>query len=237
MSDGCIFGHSEEDTPLFRIFGNVKFVDFIVYCLNVAIGSGALKLGAAFRAGLIFSFMVSIVVAILSFYSLHLHALAASHYNAGTFKDIWKSCFSEFSLDISSSVNVIFGLTNVMGYYQFLQGWKITIIRMILVLSTNKDNKTVETIQNYQLPIGFLVTLIFSCPFCVSKSQSTVFLVSYISMGAFVLLVLYVIVRFSIGVYNNEFDPNHEIKMFDVPNYAVRCLSSFILAYLIYPLE
>lgn len=237
MSSERIFGHSEEDTPLFRNFGNVKFIDFVVYCLNVAIGSGALKLGYAFRAGLLFSIIINIIVAILSFYSLHLYALAASHYHSGTFKDIWKSAFSEWSSDILAIANVLFALINVMGYYQFLQGSAMTIIRLMLRISTTDENKTLDTVSHYQFLIGFIITIVFSCPFCLSLNQQTVILVSYISMGAFILLVLYVIVRFSVTVSKDGFDPNHEFKLIDFPDYAVGCISSFILAYMIYPLE
>lgn len=236
MSDENIFGHVKGDTPIFHHFGNIKFVDYIVYCLNVAIGSGCLKLGYAFRSGFLFSIIVSIVVAILSYHSLNLYVLAASHYHSSTFKDIWKKGYSSWSSDVLAVSNILFAVVNVMGYYQFLQGSAITIVLLILQLFDATD-KMIQSVINYQFLIGILISVIFSCPFCASTKQSTVIIVSYVSMMAFILLLLYVIVRFSIIIRRNGFDPNHEFKIFDIPDYCVGCISSFILAYLIYPLE
>ena len=67
MSEEKIFGHDADYTPFFRNFVNIRFEDFTVYCLNVAIGSGALKLGYAFRAGLIFSLIIFIKILLLIF--------------------------------------------------------------------------------------------------------------------------------------------------------------------------
>lgn len=236
MKDEKIFGHLKADTPIFQHFGKIKFVDFIVYCLNVAIGSGALKLGYAFRAGLLFSIIISLIVAVFSYFSFNLYVLAASHYHSSTFKDIWKKAFSEWSSDVLSVTNILFALVNVMGYYQFLQGSVITIVRLLLTL-VGSDEKTNNSVSNYQFIIGFIISLVFSVPFCTSSNPHTVIIVSYVSMFSFVLLVLYVIVRFIIDTSKNGFDPNHEFKLFDIPDYCVGCISSFILAYLIYPLE
>lgn len=233
---GKILRDIEDDTPMFHHFGNIKFIDFVVYCLNVAIGSGALKLGFAFRAGLLFSLIVSIAVAILSFYSLELYVLSASRYHASTFEEIWKSAFSEWSSITLAIFSIIFAIINLMGYYQFLQGSVITIVSLIIELFEDSSHK-IEEVEKYQFVIGILITLVFSIPFCISSSAHTTITISYISMASFTLLLIYIIIRFIIDACKNGFDPSNEFKLFDVSDHCVGCLSSFILAYLIYPLE
>lgn len=226
----------EDDTPIFHRYGNIKFIDFVVYCLNIAIGSGALKLGFAFRAGLLFSLIISIIIAILSFYSLELYAITAAHYHVSTFEDIWKSAFSEWGSNVLAVFSILFALINIMSYYQFLQGSVITVVTLIIELFDNSSHKA-ETIGNYQFLIGLLIAFIFSVPFCLSTNYRATINISYISMGAFILLLIYIIIRFAVDVSKTGFDPNHEFKLFDTSDYCVGCISSFILAYIIYPIE
>lgn len=226
----------DDDTPMFYRYGNVKFLDFIVYCLNIAIGSGALKLGYAFRAGIIFSLIVGIVVAVFSFYSLQLYVLTASHYHASTFEEIFRVAFSEWASILLAIFSIIFATINLMGYYQFLQGSVITFVSFIIELFDDTSEES-EEIANYQFLIGIIITIVFSVPFCSSTNYRNTIFVSYIAMGAFAILFLYVIVRFGITVSKDGFDPNHELKLFDVKEHCLDCFSCFILAYLIYPLE
>lgn len=107
---------------------------------------------------------------------------------------------------------------------------------MLLFLIDSDAQEIVDKLDRYKILIGLLIVIAFCVPTSISKNLHFVVITSFLSLLFFLCILLYVIVRFSIIVHKNGFDPNHRFKLFDLNGHISSTISSLTYAYLFYPM-
>ena len=199
------------------------------------IGTGVLRLGSAFNSGLIFTHILNILVAIVSFYSLKLFVLAASCYHESTFEEIWSSAFSRKTVFIPALCSILSSLSNIMSYLGYLQDSIINIISNFILLFDNEGHDLIDSIQKYKILFGFFIVIVLCLPASLSNDLRFIVITSYISITFFLCVFIYIIGRFAAIVVKDGFDPYHRFRLFDVKNHISDSISSLTYSYLFYP--
>lgn len=224
-----------DDKPIFPRLGTLSFVDFMFCCLNMAIGTGALRLGTAFISGFLFSHLLNTFVAIVTLYSLKLYVLSAAYYQENTFEDIWSHAFPKYTVFIPEICSIVKPLQTVMSYTSFLQGSLVTILTQVIRLINPNSDDIISRLGNFKMLIGFLLVIVVWGPtsFCTNV-RYTVY-ISYVSVSLFLIVSVYIIAQFVVSVNRDGFDPQHRFKLFDLKDHVTSSIMSFAFAYNLYP--
>lgn len=224
-----------DDKPIFRRLGSLNFVDFMFYCLNLAIGTGTLRLGTAFTSGFLFSHLLNTFVALVTLYSLKLYVLSAAHYQENTFEDMWRHAFPKYTIFIPAVCSICKPLQTCMSYLAFLQGSVVTIITQIIQLVEPGETEVTSKLSNYKLLIGFLLIVLIWVPTSFSVNVRYNVHISYISILLFIIVFIYIIAQFIVIVKRDGFDPQHRFKLFDLKDHVTSSIMAFAFAYNLYP--
>lgn len=224
-----------DDKPIFRRLGSLNYPDFIFYCLNLAICTGALRLGTAFASGFLFSHLLNTFVALVTLYSLKLYVLSAAYYQENTFEDMWRKAFPKYTLFIPAICSIVKPLQTCVSYLSFLQGSVVTIVTQIIRLIDPDETEIISKLPNYKLLIGFLMILVFWVPTSFSVNVRYNVHISYVSIILFIMVFIYIIGEFIVIVKQNGFDPQHRFKLFDLKDHVTSSIMSFAFAYNFYP--
>lgn len=224
-----------DDKPIFRRLGSLNFVDFMFYCLNLAIGTGALRLGTAFISGFLFSHLLNTFVACVTLYSLKLYVLSAAYYQENTFEDMWRKAFPKYTLFIPAVCSIVKPLQTCISYLAYLQGAVVNILTQIIHLIDPDEDEIISKLPNYKLLIGFLLILVIWVPTSFSVNVRYNVHISYISITLFLVVFVYIIAEFIVIVKRDGFDPQKRFKLFDLKDHVTSSIMAFAFAYNLYP--
>lgn len=207
---------------------NIREDELLVCFINAAVGTGILKLGSAFRAGVITSLILTVVIGILSYYSMWFFLKASTKTLAGSFEEIWKVLWGKRFIWFCAFLSIIRKINTLKGYFSFISE---TITNLISVAAG-----TLPWWASNKLFLVSILCVVFVVPLAFCRTLRVVVITSQISCVCILVLFGIVIYYFAIGVKTDGFDPNHEMVLFGPGNNVVSCLSSLMTAYLIYPL-
>lgn len=225
-----------KEKPIFARRGPLTSVDFIFCCLNSAISFGVLKLGAVFTAGIVFSYIILIVISILSYFSLKLFVMAAAYYHESTFEEIWNAAFSKYTLFIPIIASVFSSLVNMITYFGEIQSAAISIWLKILKLHKHDYDTQISDLESYKMLIGCCIFIVFILPVCFSISIRSMAIISYFALICVLIFILYIVFMFAYFVKKDGFDPTHSIKCFQFGHQFMKSLLTLIFAFEFYPL-
>ncbi|KAK8897992.1 hypothetical protein M9Y10_000237 [Tritrichomonas musculus] len=226
---------NHEEKLIFPHHGSLNFPEFVACFLNSMIGTGVLRLGSAFNSGIIFTHILNIFIAVISFYSLKLFVLAASCYHESTFEEVWSVAFTRKLMFIPAICSILSSFSNIMSYLGYLQSSLVQIISYIILLVNKDGQDIIRSMEQYSILFGLVIFIVLCVPASISTDLKFVVITSFISLAFFFCLLIYVIVRFCVMVSRDGFDPNHRFKLFDVKDNISSGISSLTYAYLFYP--
>lgn len=200
----------------------------VIFLINVAIGTGVVKLGPAYRAGAIFSPILSAIIALVSCYSFSLFLKAACWARASTFEEIWAKAFGPKTVPICATISMLSKLMALKAYTSFVIDSVTSLIRDFY------PGAPVWLTDKYV--IITLVFIVFYIPTFSSKSLKLIAAISYIKVFCLAFLCCVILYRFADQTMKNGFDPNHQMSYFRFDRTAVSCLDSLLTAYLVLPL-
>lgn len=227
---------TEREKPIFPKKGTLSSVDFIFCCLNSAFSYGILKLGSVFTSGLIFTYIILIIVSFLSYYSLKLFVLSAAYYHEGTFEEIWREAFSKTTLFIPIFATIFSSLVNMTTYIKNIQSSIVNIGSKIVSLLNEDGREIINDLQAYKMLLGSGVFILFLLPQCISSSIHTMAIISFVSFGCIIFFLIYSVCMFGYQVKTKGFDITHSIKYFQINQQSAKSLAALIFAFEFYPL-
>lgn len=228
-------GDIGDEKPIFSTKGTLTSTEIIFCCLNLAIGTGPLKLGQIASTGPIFAIALLLIIGILGYCSLKLYVLAAAHYHEGTFEEIWPSAFSRSTIFIPVFCSIVSACADSISYTQFVESTVITIATKIIHLVDETNTELISEIESHSFLIGCCVLVLFFLPTSFSTNIKYVVYLSYVKIVAFGLLLIYVIVRCIQNLIRFGFDPTHSFKLFNIKDNTLSAISTGIFAYSIFP--
>ena len=200
----------------------------VIFLINVAIGTGVVKLGTAYQAGALFSPILSGIIALLSCYSFNLFLKTACWAKASTFEEIWMRTFGPKTVPVCACLSMLSKLMALKSYTSFVYDNVKS-----LILEFYPEAPEFLTDKYVLLSAVFVV---FYIPTFCSKSLKVIAAISYIKVLCLAFLCFVFIYRFAETTMKQGFDPNRQIAYFRFDSRAVTCLDSLLTAYLVLPL-
>ena len=231
---GNFFDSSMTFHPLkddsFLIFprsGTLSFIDLVTCGLNAVFGIGIFRIGSYFNSGYLSIIILNMIIAIVSYYSLFLYVLSAAHYHQCTYEEIWVVAFSKKTVFIPAFCSII-------SYFIFFgldtQWISKTVHQMISVWAPGLD-KAFSNIWTLTL----ILLLVFYIPICFVNNLKIFVWIARIKLFCFFLILLYVFVRFILGLKNRGFDPNNTASAFKIDDKILTDLSGYVFSYELMP--
>lgn len=219
----------ESEKELFPIRINLLSpVEIGSILLNIAIGTGWLKLGYGWRCGEIFSLVLSVVFALLSFYAIWMFIEVIRIVKMPTFEmiavKIWNKKVA-FVILFFSLVETIIG---VMFVLEFIKDYFLILLGDVI--------KVPAIVENYIVSAG-IATVLCILIGCLIVNIRVLSIYSYIQNFC-VLFIICGCIYWCI-VLNKEdgFNAQKQMKLFEFNEQAVSLVSSLLTAYLIVPLS
>ena len=200
----------------------------IVYLINVAIGTGVVKLAVAYRAGALFSPILSAIMALISGYSFVIFLKAACWAKSSTFEEVWAKVFGQRTVIICATINIL-------AKFVVLRAYTSTTIDMVRSLVL-EFYPTAPVYFTDQYVIITVVYIVFYIPVFCSKSLKVIAAISYVKVFCLAFICCVILYRFGAQVKEQGFDPDGSIAYFRFDSTAITCLDSLLTAYQVMPL-
>ena len=200
----------------------------MVCCLiNNAIGAGCLRLGYAFRSGIILSIIINFIFASLTYCVLMIFLRTGSYFKISTFDGIWEHLFGRKTVWISTFVSCIVGIYFCISYSKTLSSTLSDIIGTFV----NSENLIKDGLTTGLLTLG-----VFLLPICYINKLKYIVVFCYIAIFCMFFFLVCVIYQFIDQVKRDGFDPNHQLAYFRFDSSIGNCIATFSTSYLIFPL-
>ena len=208
---------------------SLDYPSTIAFLLNVAIGTGVMRLGNAYKAGAILTPILSTIIAVLSTYAFYLFLKAGVKTKSSTFEAIWSKSFGEKTVIICASISMISKLMALKSYISFV------IDQLVAIITKFAPDPPSWVIDRFFL--FFCVMIVFYIPILSSKSLKLIAIICYIKVTCLSFLCIVFIYYFIYYVERDGFDPRDEIAYFRFDSRFITALDSLLTAYLILPMS
>lgn len=194
-----------EDESIFQQVSrnSFSFTEAVFVLLKVAIGVGALKMGNAFKCGVILGIIVNTFVGLLSFYSNYLFTKMIVHYKKSTFEELWIEAFGHKTVWVCSLMTVMSCTLILVFYIQFTRDSLFTIFAKFIPEQPG-------FMKDIYFPTILLFVLLF-IPISFVFSLKIVSIISNIGMICIFFLAIHTIYWFVIYYKDYGFDPQHQM--------------------------
>ncbi|OHT17469.1 Transmembrane amino acid transporter protein [Tritrichomonas foetus] len=200
----------------------------VVFILNVSIGTGVMKLGAAFKAGAVLSVLLSTFIAILSTYTFYLFLKSAAKTKSSTFEGIWAKTFGHKTVVVCAVISMTSKLMALKAYISFVCDQLVYLIKLVL------PNHPSFLVDRFFLFAAVMV--VFYIPVLSSKSLKVIFYCCLIKVTCLAFLCIVIVYYFITFTIQDGFDPRNEIAYFRFDNRFISALDSLLTAYLVMPI-
>jgi amino acid permease len=203
-------------------------VDAVAVLLNIAIGTGWLRLGYGWRCGVLVAGFITVLFAVLSYYAIWMYIKAIALTKQPTFEEIWVVLYNKPTSYFVFACSMITTISCVMFYIQFLHGYIITLVRTFYPQLS-------ELFDQYILT-GSIITFFFVTPSSFIERHNTLAILSYIKLTCVLVITAGVLFWLFNGIQQYGFDPNGQMVMYRLDKHLIACVSSLLTAYNIVPL-
>lgn len=193
------------------------------------IGTGPLKLGYAYKCGVVLASLLTILFAVFGFMASHLFLKTAAHHKASTFEEQWRAAFGKRTIIIPAVTSFSIFWILAIFYLQFLVSSMTNII-----LESKRDVSPYLISPYVEMGMIFFTFGIFTI---YNYSVSALFRVSVIASFCIILLVIHTIYWFIRTCIEVGFDPTKSIKYFSIDDSLGDCIGSLLTAYCYQPLS
>lgn len=214
-----------------KIFGGRKdqltSYQIVIYMINLMIGTGPLKLGYAFRCGVILGSLFTILFAIFGFMSSHLFIKTAAHHKASTFEEQWRATFGTSTIMFPAIASFSIFWIIAIFYLQFL------VSSLSNIILRYAPNVTPYLINPYvEMGIIFATFGMFTI---INYSVSILFYISVLAIFCIVFLIIHTIYWLAHTINEVGFDPTNSIAYFHFDQSLADCIGSLLTAYCYQP--
>lgn len=224
-------GHAnQKDIQIFEAQPNtINSFEFVIYLLNFLTGLGVLNFGQTFQAGIILNSIIIIFFAALNYYSCFIYVQCVFITNKSSFENVWSEIFNAKTNFIPILAVCLECLTMISTYFETIGK---TLSGITLYLFPHAEHFVVN--HYFVLTITFLA---YFFPLCATMSLKFIVFISFIEVILFFVQFLYVIHSFSQSTIKYGFNHDHRLKLFNVNVRIFDCLTNFVTAFLLLPLN
>ena len=220
---------SVKDESLFPVHKNILSpLQITSILLNIAIGTGWLKLGYGWRCGEILSTILALIFAFLSYYAIWMFIEVISVIRKPTFETIVEAKWNKTVAFVVLAFSLVETIVGVMFVLEFIKDY-------FLILLSNYI-EVPDLLQNYIISAG-IATVLCILIGCLIVNIRMLAIYSYIQ-NCCVIFIICGCIYWCIALNKkNGFDSQKQMKYFEFNKQAISLISSLLTAYLIVPLS
>ena len=163
----------------------INDVEAVAVLLNIAIGTGWLKLGYGWRCGILLSGLITLLCALMSYYAIWMYIKVIKLTKKPTFEEIWEVLFNKGSSYIVLTLSLLITISCVMFYIQFINDYTIILIKSFYP-------GLPKIFSNYMIS-GGIFSAAFVVPSAFIQKKSTLGIISYIQLFCVLFIIIGVI--------------------------------------------
>lgn len=196
--------------------------------LNIAIGTGWLKLGYGWRCGEILSTIFSLIFAALSYYAIWMFIEVIGAVKKPTFETIVEAKWNKKISIVVLIFSLIETIVGVMFVLEFIKDYFVSLL--------GKFIEVPEILNNYVVSAG-ISTILCILIGCLIVNIRILAIYSYLQNCCVIFIICGCIYWCIVLNKENGFDSQKQMKLFEFNEQAVSLVSSLLTAYLIVPLS